>query len=159
SPDASSGRQGLLELRAFEMPPDSRMSCAAQLLVRSLLAWFWREPYERPVVRWGTNLVDRFMLPHFVNHDFKDVLSDLKRAGFPSDYGWFAPQYEFRFPLAGRVAVDGLELELRQAIEPWHVLGEQPTAGGTARYVDSSVERMQVLVRNMTSPRHIVACN
>jgi uncharacterized protein (DUF2126 family)/transglutaminase-like putative cysteine protease len=159
SPDSSAGRQGLLELRAFEMPPDSRMSCAAQLLVRSLVAWFWREPYERPVVRWGTNLVDRFMLPHFVDQDFKDVLSDLKRAGFPFDYSWFAPQYEFRFPLAGRVAVDGLEVELRQAVEPWHVLGEQPAGGATARYVDSSVERMQVLVRNMTSPRHIVACN
>jgi uncharacterized protein (DUF2126 family)/transglutaminase-like putative cysteine protease len=159
SPDSSSGRQGLLELRAFEMPPDSRMSCAAQLLVRGLLAWFWREPYERPVVRWGTTLNDRFMLPHFVQQDFKDVIGDLKHAGFPFEPSWFAPQYEFRFPLAGRVAVDGLEVELRQAIEPWHVLGEEGTPGGTARYVDSSLERMQVLVRNMTSPRHVVACN
>jgi uncharacterized protein (DUF2126 family)/transglutaminase-like putative cysteine protease len=159
SPDGSSGRQGILELRAFEMPPDSRMSCAAQLLVRSLLAWFWREPYERQVVRWNTTLVDRFMLPHFVHQDFRDVLGDLKRAGFPFDPAWFEPQYEFRFPLVGRVAVDGVELELRQAIEPWHVLGEQVGPGGVVRYVDTSVERMQVLVRNMTSPRHVVACN
>jgi len=159
SPDSSAGRQGLLELRAFEMPPDSRMSAAAQLLVRGLLAWFWREPYERPVVRWGTNLVDKFMLPHFVAQDFRDVVGDMRRAGFPFDYGWFEPQYEFRFPLVGRVAVDGLEMELRQAIEPWHVLAEQAGGGGNTRYVDSSVERMQVIVRNMTTPRHVVACN
>jgi uncharacterized protein (DUF2126 family)/transglutaminase-like putative cysteine protease len=159
SPDSGAGRQGLLELRAFEMPPDVRMSCAAQLLVRGLLAWFWREPYERPVVRWGTTLIDRFMLPHFVSQDFRDVVFDLSKAGFPFDLSWFAPQYEFRFPLVGRVAADGVELELRQAIEPWHVLGEQPGGGGTVRYVDSSVERMQVLVRNITSPRHVVSCN
>jgi uncharacterized protein (DUF2126 family)/transglutaminase-like putative cysteine protease len=159
SPDSASGRQGLLELRAFEMPPDVRMSCAAQLMVRALLAWFWREPYERPVVRWGTNLVDRWMLPHFVAQDFRDVMFDLNKAGFPFDFAWFAPQYEFRFPFVGRVVVDGVEMELRQAIEPWHVLGEQAGGGGTVRYVDSTVERMQVLVRNMTSPRHVVSVN
>jgi len=159
SPDASSGRQGLLELRAFEMPPDSRMSCAAQLLVRGLLAWFWREPYDRKVVRWNTTLNDRFMLPHFVHQDFQDVIADLNHAGFPLQGRWFEPQYEFRFPFLGRVASTGVELELRQAIEPWHVLGEQPGGGGTVRFVDSSVERVQVLVRGMTDPRHAVTCN
>jgi uncharacterized protein (DUF2126 family)/transglutaminase-like putative cysteine protease len=159
SPDAASGRQGLLELRAFEMPPDARMSCAAQLLVRSLLAWFWREPYDKRVVRWNTTLNDRFMLPHFVHEDFADVIADLKHAGFPLDTRWFEPQYEFRFPFLGRVASSGVEIELRQAVEPWHVLGEQPGGGGTVRYVDSSVERVQVLVRNMTDPRHAVTCN
>jgi uncharacterized protein (DUF2126 family) len=159
SPDSASGRQGLIELRAFEMPPDARMSCAAQLLVRALLCWFWREPYERALLRWGTVLLDRFMLPEFVAQDFCDVIADLRRAGFALDPAWFEPQYEFRFPLLGRVAVDGIELELRQAIEPWHVLGEQPSAGGTARYVDSSVERLQALVRNMTDPRHVLTCN
>jgi len=159
SPDSSSGRQGLIELRAFEMPPDWRMSCAAQLIVRALMAWFWREPYTRPLVRWGTTLVDRYMLPHFVRQDLADIASDLARAGFPVDASWYDPQYEFRFPFLGRVAHDGVELELRQAIEPWHVLGEQPGAGGTVRYVDSSVERVQVLVRNMTESRHAVACN
>lgn len=159
SPDSASGRQGIIELRAFEMPPDSRMSCAAQLLVRALLAWFWREPYDHKTVRWGTTLTDRFMLPHFVAHDFSDVVADLRHAGFPVDERWYAPQYEFRFPLLGRVAVAGIEVELRQAIEPWHVLGEQAGGGGTVRYVDSSVERVQVLVRNMTEPRHAVTCN
>jgi len=110
-------------------------------------------------VRWGTTLVDRYMLPHFVAQDFRDVMFDLGKAGFPFDFSWYAPQYEFRFPMVGRVAVDGVEVELRQAIEPWHVLGEQAGGGGTVRYVDSSVERMQVLVRNMTSPRHVVAVN
>jgi len=159
SPDSSSGRQGILEMRAFEMPPDGRMSCAAQLLVRSLLAWFWREPYERKVVRWGTTLVDRYLLPHFVREDFHDVVADLRHAGFPLDARWYEPQYEFRFPFLGRIVNSGVELELRQAIEPWHVLGEQPGGGGTVRYVDSSVERVQVLVRNMTDPRHAVLCN
>jgi uncharacterized protein (DUF2126 family)/transglutaminase-like putative cysteine protease len=159
SPDSASGRQGLIELRAFEMPPDSRMSCAAQLLVRALLAWFWQRPYTEPVVRWGTTLVDRFMLPEFIGRDFQDVLRDLQRAGFAFDDGWFEPHFEFRFPMIGRVAAEAIELELRQAIEPWHVLGEQATQAGTARYVDSSVERLQVRVRNMTDPRHVLTCN
>jgi uncharacterized protein (DUF2126 family)/transglutaminase-like putative cysteine protease len=159
SPDSASGRQGLLELRGFEMPPDVRMSCAAQLLVRALVAWFWREPYTKKVVRWGTTLFDRFMLPEFVRADLRDVLHDLARAGFALDDAWYAPQFEFRFPFVGRVAVAGVELELRHAIEPWHVLGEQPAAGGATRYVDSSVERMQVRVSNMTDPRHVLTCN
>jgi uncharacterized protein (DUF2126 family) len=141
------------------MPPDVRMSCAAQLLVRSLLAWFWREPYTKKVVRWGTTLFDRFMLPEFVASDFKDVLFELARAGFGLDEAWFVPQLEFRFPFVGRVAVAGLEVELRQAIEPWHVLGEQPTAGGASRYVDTSIERLQAKVTNMTDPRHVLTCN
>jgi uncharacterized protein (DUF2126 family)/transglutaminase-like putative cysteine protease len=159
SPDSASGRQGLLELRAFEMPPHSRMSCAAQLLVRGLCAAFWKQPYDRRVMRWNTSLVDRFMLPHFVSQDFRDVIADLRQAGFPFDPAFFQPQHEFRFPIIGRVAADGLELELRQAIEPWHVLGEQPAGGGNVRYVDSSVERVQVLVSNMQSPRHQITCN
>jgi uncharacterized protein (DUF2126 family)/transglutaminase-like putative cysteine protease len=159
SPDGASGRQGIVELRAFEMPPDSRMSCAAQLLVRGLLAWFWKEPYDHKVARWGTTLLDRFMLPHFLSQDFSDVVEDLRRAGFPFQQTWFEPQIEFRFPFLGRTQVSGLTLELRQAIEPWHVLGEEQRAGGTARYVDSSAERVQVLVRNMTDTRHVVACN
>ena len=72
---------------------------------------------------------------------------------------WFAPHFEFRFPRLGEAAYDGVKIELRQAIEPWHVLGEEASTGGTARYVDSSVERLQVKVRGMTERRHVVACN
>jgi uncharacterized protein (DUF2126 family)/transglutaminase-like putative cysteine protease len=159
SPDSASGRLGLLELRAFEMPPDARMSAAQQLLVRALVSWFWREPYTRPPVRWGTSLFDRFMLPHHLWQDLGDVTGDLRRAGIPVDHAWFAPHHQFRFPRHGLAQVGGLELELRQALEPWHVMGEQAAAGGAARYVDSSVERVQLTVRGSTDGRHLVTCN
>jgi uncharacterized protein (DUF2126 family)/transglutaminase-like putative cysteine protease len=159
SPDGPTGRQGLLELRAFEMPPDARMSIAQQMLVRALVAKFWREPYQKPLVRWGTTLHDRFMLPHFVWEDFADVASDLEQSGFPVAAEWYRPHWEFRFPRYGKIASRGLTLELRQAIEPWHVLGEEATGGGTARYVDSSAERVQVLIEGMTDPRHRLLVN
>ena len=159
SPDSSTGRLGLLELRAFEMPPDARMSCAQQLLVRSLVASFWNEPYRQKLVRWGTSLNDKFMLPHFVGQDFDDILADISHAGFKMDRSWFTPHFEFRFPIYGRLNVRGLEVELRQAIEPWHVLGEEGSANGTARYVDSTLERVEIKVRNMTDPRHVLLCN
>ncbi|MCW8131027.1 MAG: transglutaminase family protein [Planctomycetota bacterium] len=159
SPDSSSGRLGLVELRSFEMPPHYQMSLAQQLLLRSLVAAFWRKPYEKKLVRWGTEIHDRFMLPHFVEQDFKDVMGDLNEAGFPFQSQWFAPHLEFKFPFIGRFAQQGVQVELRTAIEPWHVLGEEPGAGGTVRYVDSSLERLQVLVTGMTDTRHVVACN
>ena len=161
SPDSASGRQGLLELRAFEMPPHARMSAAQQLLVRALCAWFWKEPYTRAPVRWGTSLIDRFMLPHYVAEDFADVIGDLRRAGFPLERAWFTPHLEFRFPVYGRAPVGGrgIELELRQGLEPWHVLGEEGAAGGTVRFVDSSVERVQVKLRGLTEDRYLLTCN
>jgi len=159
SPDSATGRLGLLEMRAFEMPPHARMSLTQQLLLRALVAAFWREPYFETPIRWGTRLHDEFLLPAFVERDFNAVMRHLNRAGYPFDSSWFAPHFEFRFPVYGVVNYDGIEIELRQAIEPWYVLGEEPGAGGTTRYVDSSVERLQVRVRNLTAERFRVTCN
>ncbi len=159
TPDSAAGRRGLLELRAFEMPPHARMSLAQQALLRAPVAWFWRQPYDKPLARYGTPLPDEFMPPYFVGNDFDDVLGDLKRAGYAVEPGWFAAHREFRFPFVGDVTYRGMNLELRTALEPWHVMGEDAAAGGVARFVDSSVERMQVKLDGATGERHRLLCN
>jgi uncharacterized protein (DUF2126 family) len=160
SPDGPTGRLGLLELRAFEMPPHARMSLTQQLLLRSLVARFWETPYAPDrLARWGTELHDRFMLPHFLEQDFNDVISEQNMAGFALNAEWFAPHFEFRFPKHGVFAVQGIDMELRLALEPWHVMGEEGSAGGAVRYVDSSVERLQVKVSGLAPDRYVVACN
>jgi uncharacterized protein (DUF2126 family) len=159
SPTGSAGRLGLVEFRGFEMPPHAQMSLVQALLLRSMIARFWDKPYEQKLVRWGTELHDRFMLPHYVERDMIDVVDDLQRDGIDFDFHWLDPFIEFRFPRYGVINIDDIEIELRFAIEPWHVLGEEVTALGTARYVDSSVERLQVKVRGMTGERHAITCN
>lgn len=162
SPDSDRGRLGLLELRGFEMPPHPQMSLVQALLVRSLVAKFWHHPYAGPLVRWGSKLHDRFLLPAFAAADLRDVVADLNRFLGPDKYldpSLFDPFLEFRFPRLGEIDIDGVHLELRQAVEPWHVLGEEVTQGGTARYVDSSVEKVQLAATGLNPTRHVVTCN
>jgi uncharacterized protein (DUF2126 family)/transglutaminase-like putative cysteine protease len=163
SPDSSRGRLGLLELRGFEMPPHPQLALLQALLVRSLVAMFWEQPLRAPLVRWGTALHEDFLLPHGAARDIGEVCSDLRAFGIPFEDSWLDPFTEFRFPRIGVTHISGagvadIQLELRQAVEPWHVLGEEATAGGTARYVDSSVERLQVSVRGIDPERHLVTC-
>ncbi|MGC4002774.1 MAG: transglutaminase family protein [Pirellulales bacterium] len=159
SPDSSTGRLGLIEFRAFEMPPHSRMSLAQQLLLRALTMKFWREPYQGSLVHWGTRIHDKFMLPYYIQQDFRDVVNDLRASGYELDLEWFKPHFDFRFPLYGDVVRDGVKLELRCALEPWLVMGEEGMVGGTARYVDSSLERVQTLVKNFLPERHVLTVN
>ncbi|NHN84646.1 IMP dehydrogenase [Acetobacter musti] len=159
APESASGRLGLVEYRAFEMPPHHRMAAAQALLMRACIAAFWKTPYERRLVRWGTRLHDDFMLPHYVEQDFRDAIAELHQLGAPLDADWFLPHFEFRFPEIGSVSELGMTLELRTALEPWNTLAEEPAAGGTARYVDSSVERVQARVSGWVDERYILSCN
>jgi uncharacterized protein (DUF2126 family)/transglutaminase-like putative cysteine protease len=159
SPDSSTGRLGLLEMRGFEMPPHPHMSLAQALMLRTLIARFWKEPYEAPLVRWGTDIHDRWMLPHFAWSDIEDICHDTRQAGYELKPEWFAPHYEFRYPLSGDWSSRNVTVEIRQALEPWHVLGEDNGAGGAVRFVDSSLERIQIKAQGMVEGRYAITCN
>jgi len=159
SPDSSTGRLGILELRGFDMPPHAQMSLMQMLLVRTLVSLFWRKPYKHKLVRWGTQLHDKFLIEHYVREDINDVVEFLRGEGYGFDLSWFDPFFEFRFPLYGMSNVGNIHCELRAGIEPWHVLGEESSSQGTARYVDSSLERVQVKVRDFVHERHVLTCN
>ncbi len=159
SPDSSSGRLGILEFRAFDMPPHKQMSLLQMLLIRALIAKFWKKPYKHNLVRWGTELHDKFLLPHFVREDIQEVVNDLNEAGYPFHISWFDPFIEFRFPRYGTLALHGIVLEIRMGIEPWNVLGEEMTGSGTSRYVDSSLEKLQVKVTGWNGDRYALLCN
>ena len=159
SPDSSTGRLGILEFRGFDMPPHYRMGMVQFLLIRALLSWFWKNPYDHKLVRWGTQLHDRFLLPHYCYKDMTEVVNDLRNAGYDFDISWFDPFFSFRFPFVGELQVDDIHIELKMAIEPWHVLGEEMSSSGTARFVDSSLERLQVKITGMTDSRYQLMCN
>jgi uncharacterized protein (DUF2126 family) len=159
NPNSTRGRLGLLELRGFEMPPHPHLALVQALLVRALVARFAEERYSAPLVRWGTALQERFLLPHFALADMTEVVTDLRAHGIEFELSWLLPFVEFRFPRIGVTKISGVELELRSAIEPWHVLGEEAAASGTARYVDSSTERLQVAVSDFRPERHLLTCN
>ncbi|MEI9947208.1 MAG: transglutaminase family protein [Chitinophagaceae bacterium] len=159
SPDSSSGRLGILEFRAFDMPPHKQMSLMQMSLIRALIAAFWKKPYKHKLVRWGTALYDKFLLPHYAEADIADVVEYLNGAGYPIDIAWFKPFFEFRFPHYGSVRIGDIDMEVRMGIEPWHVLGEEMSSSGTARFVDSSLERVQVKLKGVNDNRYILLCN
>ena len=159
SPDSPTGRLGILEMRGFDMPPHKEMCLVQLLLIRALAAAFWQTPYRRPLVRWGTDLHDKYLLEHYVREDMREVCEYLREAGFDFKTEWLDPFLEFRFPVLGNLRVGETELEIRSAIEPWHVLGEELGSGGTARYVDSSVERVQIRLNGLNPDRYALLCN
>ncbi|MGV9824830.1 transglutaminase family protein [Gordonia sp. NPDC003429] len=159
SPDSPRGRLGLLELRGFEMPPHHQMAMVQSLLVRSLVSWFWESPYRSRLIRWGADLHGTQLLPYYVIADISLVAEELREAGYPFDTAWLDPFTEFRFPRLGTVQIRDQEVELRGAIEPWNTLGEESTGTGTARYVDSSIERVQIRVQGADDDRFVLTCN
>ena len=158
-------------LTGVSMKVPARTMCAivgpsgsGKMTIARLVARFWDEPYTGPLVQWGTRLHDRYLLPAFVATDLRDVIDDvnryLQRVGAGRiDPAWFDAFLEFRFPRLGDTTIGGVEVELRTAIEPWNVLGEEVSQFGTARYVDSSVEKVQVRAVGLVEGRHVVTCN
>lgn len=159
SPDSDRGRLGLLEMRGFEMSPHPKMNLMQNLLLRALIAVFWKKPYIANLARWGTQLHDKFMLPHFVREDLIEVLDYLRDGGFNFNLDWFTPFFDFRFPHYGNVQIGDINLELRMALEPWPVMGEEPNGAGVSRGVDSSLERLQVRLKGVVPQYYAITCN
>ncbi len=159
SPASATGRLGLVEFRNFEMPPHWQMSAVQMLLLRSLVARFAKTPYTKSLIHWDHQLHDRFMLPHYIWEDMSWVVKDIQAAGFDFDIDWLSPFQEFRFPHYGSFHFAGLQLDIHGAIEPWHVLGEESSGQGNARYVDSSLERLQVKIQGLYGDRLVLCCN
>ena len=158
-PIAPGGQQGLLEFRALEMGPDPHMNLTLMLLLRALLGRLWKSPERGSLRRLGTELHDRYMLPTFLWEDLMAVLADLREHGLDLEPEWFRPHFEFRFPLLGSCRCAGVLLQLRQALEPWPVLGEGLTSQGTSRPVDSSLQRVEVRLSGLDPELHRIACN
>ena len=164
SPEGPTGRLGLVEFRAFEMPPRCRMSLAQQLaaagarrpvLARALARRLWCAGARRCMT------VSCCRISSGRISSASSAISGARAIAF--DRAWFGAQWEFRFPFFGAVEHGGVKLELRQALEPWHVMGEEGAAGGTVRYVDSSVERLQIKASGLMqaatpSPATAAAC-
>ncbi|MES2205652.1 MAG: transglutaminase family protein [Pseudomonadota bacterium] len=159
SPDHAQGRLGLLEFRAFEMTPHPRMHAVQSLLLRAIIARLARAPYAGELIRWGRQLHDRFMLPHYLESDLRSVLKDLAEHDLPLAYDWFTPFLEFRFPVCGTFEYESMAFELRYALEPWNVLGEELSTTGTSRFVDNSVERVQIKLQRFIAERYSLLCN
>jgi uncharacterized protein (DUF2126 family)/transglutaminase-like putative cysteine protease len=159
SPDSERGRLGLLEMRGFEMPPHPQMTLVQNLLLRACITHFWKQPYTRKLIRWGTRLHDEFMLPHYLEEDFMDMLSTLQSGGFKLQMDWFKPFFAFRFPECGSVQIGDISVTVRTALEPWPVMGEEPSGGGVSRSVDATVERLEVKAKGLDPDRHIITCN
>ncbi len=159
NPNQDNGRLGLVELRNFEMPPHPEMNLLQALLVRGLIAHFWKKPYHQKLIRWETLLHDKYMLPYYVWQDFKQIIHHLKNEGYAFQDEWFIPFFEFRFPKYGECKSHGLIFELRSALEPWPVLGEEVYKGSVSRAVDTAVERLQLKVTGKLPPYLIITCN
>ena len=160
NPFAPNGCLGLVEFRAFEMPPRPAMLMAAVALLRGIGAALLARPFSKPLKRWGPALHDQYAMPHFLRLDMEEVIAFLNRHGFAFDWSHFAEWFDFRFPLVGTLAVAGRSIEFRQAIEPWPVLGEQPDGGGVSRFVDSSTDRLQIAIPDIDwAERHLLLAN
>lgn len=145
NPFIPNGRLGLVEFRAIEMSPDAPTFLSIHALWRALAASLATRPFREPVRDWQGALHDRFLLPSFLERDLQEVLTYLEQDGFSFETSWFRTHLHFRFPFLAEESLGDGHWTLRRAVEPWPLLGEQPTpSGGLVRCVDSSTERLEI---------------